>query len=133
MRRSLLIALVAFGCGPDCDELRIERGSELVASFCVTHAVTESERRQGLAGSSGLAPSDALVIEFPLEGDACITNAPVTFAIDIAFAGDDGVVRRIDRSIAAGDATSRCEPATRRVLEARGGALDAVSVGDLLR
>lgn len=104
-----------------------------LVSVCAQVARTEAERTQGLSGRSRLAASEGLLLEFPVEGEACIVNGPVTFGIDVVFANDRGDVVALERAVAAGDATPRCHPGVRRVLEIAEGVADSVAVGDTLR
>ncbi len=133
MLGAAVLVLSASACGPACDEVRIERGGTPVTSFCVTRARTEPELREGLAGREGLSAGEALWMELPIEGEVCITNAPVRFGIDVAFADDAGVITRIERAWPAGDPDARCVLGTRRVLETRAGDLEAVAIGDTIR
>jgi uncharacterized membrane protein (UPF0127 family) len=125
-------------CGDGCpDEVRV-RGAhgESRIACCVERARTEDERRRGLSGRRSLGSRHGLpaglLLEFPLEGEACITNAPVSFAIDVVFAARDGTIVRVDRDVAPGDPTARCAGRTYSVLEAEAGVLEAVEVGDVL-
>lgn len=124
-------ALVLAGCGCG-DEARVHApGGAERASFCVTHARTEMERRTGLGDRASLPPGEGLLIELPVDGDVCIDNLPVVFPIDAAFADTSGTIVRVDRAIAAGDATLRCASAL-RILEVAAGGLEGVDVGDTL-
>ncbi len=120
------------GCAP-CAPLEIERAGRVLTSFCVERAVTEIERREGLTNHPPLEPSEGLLIVFPVTGEACITNAPVLFPIDIAFIDEEGVITRLDRSVPAGDAELRCATTVASVLETSAGSLGAVDLGDWAR
>jgi len=122
---------VADGCGVT---LRVERASDssVVLEVCVRRAVSEAERIEGLGSTPSLPPTRGLLLEYPLEGEACIQNGPVSFAIDEVFASDSGEVVAVERVVAAGDSTPRCHTGVRRVLEVSEGVAGTVAVGDRL-
>ncbi|MBK6575122.1 MAG: DUF192 domain-containing protein [Sandaracinaceae bacterium] len=95
-------------------------------------ARTADARREGLAGRDGLDEGRGLLLVFPTEGEVCIENTPVGFAIDAIFANAAGRVIAIERDIPAGDATSRCHQPVAQVLELAGGVALSVQVGDVL-
>lgn len=127
------LSLSIAGCGRSCATLRLVRGEVELVSLCAFETHSEAELRAGLAGIAPLAPDEALVLVYPLETDACITNAPVSYAIDAAFVDASGEVVAIERAIAAGDATDRCHARTARVVETRADVLADVLEGDALR
>lgn len=136
---TLATALVwAPACDDDCPDLVTvrDRDGGLRAELCVERARSEDERRRGLAGRAGLGARAGLpaglLIAFPLEGEVCITNAPVSFALDVAFAARDGALVRVDRGVPPGDPTLRCAAPVQSVLETEAGVLDAVDVGHVL-
>jgi uncharacterized membrane protein (UPF0127 family) len=98
----------------------------------VDFARTAEARREGLAARDGLDDGRGLLLVFPTEGEVCIENAPVGFAIDALFADAAGQVIAIERGIPAGDATSRCHQPVAQVLELAGGVALSVQVGDVL-
>lgn len=98
----------------------------------VDFARTAEARREGLAARNGLDDGRGLLLVFPTEGEVCIENAPVGFAIDALFADAAGQVIAIERGIPAGDATSRCHQPVAQVLELAGGVALSVQVGDVL-
>lgn len=100
---------------------------------CASIAATDAAREQGLAGLSGLSEGDGLLIVFPVEGEACITNAPVGFAIDAVFTSDSGEVVAVERGVPAEDEAARCADPVRRVLEVAEGVASEVEVGHQLR
>ncbi len=93
----------------------------------VDFARTAEARREGLAARNGLDDGRGLLLVFPTEGEVCIENAPVGFAIDALFADAAGQVIAIERGIPAGDTTSRCHQPVAQVLEFAGGV--ALSAG----
>jgi len=136
---SLTLALAA--CSSPGDEsacgtrVRVERAGDAAAvlDVCAKLAVTEAERTEGLAKAPSLSESRGLLLVFPVEGEVCIQNGPVSFSIDEVFASDAGDVVAVERQVGAGDATARCHAGVRRVLEVNAGIADSVSVGDRLR
>jgi uncharacterized membrane protein (UPF0127 family) len=120
-----------------CEATRVRIASasdgKPVLDVCAGLAVSEEERVQGLTGKPPLALDQGLLLEFPLEGDACIQNGSVSFAIDVVYASDSGEVVAVEHAVAAGDATLRCHSNVKRVLEVDAGVADAVEVGDTLK
>jgi uncharacterized membrane protein (UPF0127 family) len=98
----------------------------------VDFARTAEARREGLAARAGLDDGRGLLLVFPTEGEVCIENAVVGFAIDALFADAAGQVIAIERGIPARDATSRCHQPVAQVLELAGGVALSVQVGDVL-
>jgi uncharacterized membrane protein (UPF0127 family) len=138
---SIAVGLVVAGCASSdpaesCGvTVRVERASDSTAvlDVCARRAVTEAERIEGLGSTSSLPPSRGLLLEFPVEGEACIQNGPVAFAIDEVFASDAGAIVAVELGVDAGDSTPRCHTGVRRVLEVNAGVASTVSVGDGLR
>ncbi len=95
-------------------------------------ARTAAARREGLAARDGLDDGRGLLLVFPTEGEVCIENTPVGFAIDALFANAAGQIVAIERGIPAGDTTSRCHQPVAQVLELAGGVALSVQVGDVL-
>jgi uncharacterized membrane protein (UPF0127 family) len=124
------LALSIAGCGRSCVTLRLVRDDVELVSLCAFETRTEAELRAGLATIAPLAPDEALVLVYPLETDACINNAPVSYAIDAAFVDASGVVVAIERAIPAGDASDRCHARTARVVETRAEVLATIVSGD---
>lgn len=56
-------------------------------------------------------------LEFPMVTEACITNGPVSFDIDVAYLSPDGTVRSVERRFPAGDRTPRCHDGAQHVIE----------------
>ena len=121
--------MVLSACGT-CEPLAFTRGEATLIELCAERAETEAERRAGLAGAAPLAEDRALQLVFPVTGEVCLTNAPVSFAIDAAFVAEDGTIVRLERDVAAGDGTPRCEPAVRSMVETTAGVLSVVAAGD---
>ncbi|MCS6798074.1 MAG: DUF192 domain-containing protein [Myxococcota bacterium] len=128
---SWAVALAA-ACGADCPEIAriLDEGGVSRVQLCIERAESELDRMRGLAGRNGLGLRDglprALLLVFPLEGEACISNGSVSFAIDALFARDDGRIVRIEHAIAASDRTVRCGVPVRYVLETEAGVLGGV-------
>ena len=106
------------------DELRLRMHVDL--------ARTADERRVGLVGRAGLSPDEGLLLEFPVEGEVCIQNAFVTFAIDVVFVDADSRVVAVEAGVPAGDTRARCHAPVNSVLELADGAALSVQVGDVL-
>ncbi|MFW6086283.1 MAG: DUF192 domain-containing protein [Myxococcota bacterium] len=128
------MAFCALGCGEDAARrVRVESpAGELRLEVFVDEARTAEERMQGLAGRDGLDPGEGLLLIFPAEGEVCIVNEAVPFAIDALFIDGAGTVGAVERHIPAGDSTARCHGATLEVLEVAAGVADPVRVGDQL-
>lgn len=122
--------LVACSASAPCRlDLRDAEG-RLRASFAVEVAATAAARRQGLSGRA-LSPGEGLLIALPAEIEVCIDNGAVDYPIDAAFVRMTGEVAALERNLPAGDATPRCHPATRWILETRAHALAELQVGDI--
>lgn len=140
MRTACALLILAFGtaltgCGPEgaCEaDVRIASAgsTEVVLRACAAVARTEAERIQGLSGSAPLAPDEALILEAPVADNFCITNEPVTFAIDAVYVAEDGTVTAVEREIPAGENGYRCHDDVRRVIELLGGVAAPVEPGD---
>lgn len=124
------VAASACGGGSEARVLAPDGSARLAVR--VEIARTEVERRTGLSDRDALAVGEGLVIEFPLEGEACITNAPVVFPIDVVFADETGAVVAVERALAAGDPGSYCYTPVRRALEVSAGVAAEVAIGDAL-
>jgi uncharacterized membrane protein (UPF0127 family) len=131
VRAPLLLALGLAACAPCADgQLRITLDGAL--DVCADVAATEAERREGLAGRPPLEEDEGLWLAFSVEGEVCIVNGDVGYAIDAVYADSANVVQAVAPNIPAGDATARCERATRNVLEVRAGEASGVQPGDIL-
>lgn len=134
----LLVVSGAVGCGNDAGSgervaVRVvgSDGTEHL-SVDATLAESEAERREGLARFDTLDDDRGLLIVLPVEGEVCITNGGVGFAIDAVFAAEDGTVVAVERNIPMGDVTLRCHMSTRRILEVAAGVAGSVDAGDQL-
>lgn len=131
-----IFLLVAAGCGgegSDVVEVQVaapDGATRLLVAVDV--ASDDSARRAGLSGYASLPPGQGLLIVLPIEGETCISNREVGFAIDAVFADDVGEVVAVESDIAAHDATLRCHAAVRRILEVGAGEAAEVRVGDRL-
>lgn len=133
MRAALaLLALSVAGCGPDPARVLIARGDVRLWEGEVEVARSEADRRRGLADHAGLGPGQGLVLEAPVEDELCVTNAPVSFAIDAAFADGEGSIVAVERAVPAGDGSPRCHRRARWILETAAGELEPVREGDTL-
>lgn len=95
-------------------------------------AQDEEARRTGLKGHEPLPPGRGLLIVLPVEGEVCITNEQVSFAIDAIFASGDGFVVATETDIPAGQTTLLCHSNVRHILEVAAGQAAGVTVGDRL-
>lgn len=136
LRLAVLLLVAACGNDSESDETVAVRvtGSDGAEHLAVEAAVAESEaaRREGLAGYDELDDDRGLLIVLPVEGEVCITNSGVGFAIDAVFAADDGTVVAVERNVPMGDVTLRCHVSTRRILEVAAGVASSVDAGDQL-
>ena len=134
--RLLALALFAIGLGCAASVSLVARVEGPTGEFRlevrVEEALTEEERVLGLSEHESLAPGTGLLLRFPVEDELCIQNADVRFPIDAVFIDAGGVVRAIELHIAAGDASLRCHPETRDILEVGAGVASEVEVGDAL-
>ncbi len=124
------VALAGCACGGVTARVLSPEGSARL-EVCATEARTPEERVRGLSKRTSLPSDEGLVIEFPAEGQACITNEPVPFPIDTVFASADGTVVAVEH-FAANEAPARCHDTTLDVLEVRAGVAASVAVGDHL-
>jgi len=122
------LTLVLGGCACSSGvEVRIEdRG----LAFCATVAETAADRMRGLRGAASLEAGEGLLLAFPIEGEVCIVNDGVSFPLDVVYVDTAGLVVAVERDVAAGDATPRCHPRVRSVLEVSAGAAASVVLGD---
>lgn len=134
----LLVMTAVAGCGNDAasDERVAVRvassdGTEHLSVDAIV-AESEAERREGLTRYDELEDDHGLLIVLPVEGEVCITNSGVGFAIDAVFAADDGTVVAVERNVPMGDVTLRCHMSTRRILEVAAGVAGSVDAGDQL-
>lgn len=95
-------------------------------------ARTAAARREGLAGRDDLDAGSGLLLVFPTEGEVCIANTHVGFAIDALFANAAGRIVAIERGIPAGDSAVRCHTPVTHVLEVAEGVALSVQAHDVL-
>lgn len=134
MRRVVVVLSLALfgGCAGDA-LARIEspEGEQRLEVAIAHEARSAEERMRGLRGRS-IADDEGLLIVFPSEGEVCIVNEGVDYAIDVVYANAEGTVISVQRDVPAGDATPRCRMPTSRVLEVRAGVAASVVSGDRL-
>lgn len=95
---------------------------------------TPDERARGLVGHAPLGPDEAMLLDYPVVDQACITNAEVDFPITAIFVAASGDIVGVE-PLAAHDARIPCHDGVLRVLEtdAQGAALAAGAARVLLR
>ena len=95
----LLVALSACGdTGPAPVVVFLEDADgNVVLEVSAQVADTEAARAEGLRGYDTLPADEGLLLAFPSEGEVCITNAGVDFAIDVVYASTDGTVVAMER------------------------------------
>lgn len=135
--RASVAASVALAFAAGCADGAVARvlspdGDTRLEVCLAGEARTADERMAGLRDRPPLSGDEGLLIVFPLEGEVCLVNDGVGYAIDAVYADDGGTVVAVEHDIPAGDATARCHDATRRVLEVRGGVAAEAAVGDRL-
>ena len=108
----------------EAGEVRLEVMAEL--------ATTAAQRATGLGGHERLASDEGMLLVFPGETRACVTNGPVRFAIDVVYLSSDRRVVAVERMLAPGDPQVYCHGSTELVLEVAGSIASDVQVGDLL-
>ncbi len=122
-RAAFALPLVVAACGGDGagDGARVELeradGSVLRAFTDVARAATPEDRARGLVGRGPLTRDAAMVLDYPVVDEACITNAEVDFPITAVFVTTDGAVRGVE-SLAAHDARVPCHEGVITVVEA---------------
>lgn len=109
------------GSGAQHARLLDEQG-QVQLELDIRIAESELERREGLRLHGPLSEDQALLLRFPKEGEACITNRGVPFPIDLVYLGADRRVTATERAIPANASGPYCHPA-QLVLELRGGTL----------
>jgi uncharacterized membrane protein (UPF0127 family) len=116
LRRIALAAAMLAACGGGEVDLVGPDGAVVHAYTNVEYATTPDTRAQGLVGHAALGPSDAMVLEYPVVDQACITNAQVDFAITAIFVDGSGKIVGVD-SLAAHDANIPCHDGVLDVVE----------------
>jgi uncharacterized membrane protein (UPF0127 family) len=107
--------LGACAAGPEVD-LVGDGGAVVHAYTDVAFADTPEARAQGLVGHAPLGPDQAMMLDYPVVDQACITNASVDFPITAVFVDDAGGIVAVE-SLAAHDARIPCHDGVFRVLE----------------
>lgn len=137
-RRALaVIACAGLSLLPACDPCEGARIRALGSDFephleaCAEVAVTEEDRRRGLAGRPELADGEGLWLEFPVVGEVCITGEGMLFALDVVMVDGAGRVAEIG-ALEEDDPSSICVPEIRSVLEVPAGAAASVRRGDMV-
>ncbi len=72
-----------------CQSATVTIGSE---QYCAAIATTEQERINGLTALPPLTEGEALWLDYPVEGEACIDPTPQGYDIDVIFISEAGVV-----------------------------------------
>lgn len=119
------------GCAP-CDGARVRIAGDDGAALlevCAEVATSEQERRAGLAGRAGLDEGAGLWMEFPIEGEVCVTGAGMRFPIDVVMVGASLAVARVG-ALGIQDEGALCAPGIQYVLEVGAGEAAGVSAGD---
>lgn len=132
IRLALLVPLALTGCASSPDRVRIESafGDTTLDVALVGQARTAIERAEGLRAYAPLGDDDGLLIRFPIEGEVCITNAEVDYAIDLVFFVLEAERYRVNAiaSMEANQVEAICLMAS-DVLEVRAGVADQVAPG----
>ncbi len=111
----MVVAVLAACSGAEVD--LVGPDSAVVHAYTnVEYATTPDARAQGLIGHAALGPNDAMVLEYPVVDQACITNAPVDFAITAIFVDGSGKIVGVD-SLAAHDTNVPCHDGVLDVVE----------------
>ena len=129
-RGALLVAVVVFAMACETNSAHpptvsiLSSGTPLVDVPVIT-ATTAAERMAGLGAYPNLPLTVGLVLVFPVEGQVCLTNEPVSYAIDAILANELGeeVGRRCGWP--AGSPDVQCWNDVKYVLEMHGGMLCA--------
>jgi uncharacterized membrane protein (UPF0127 family) len=130
---ALAAACAIAGCGDAPLRVRVEAPDGGVAlEVRAGEAITAAERRAGLTAVPPLEIDEGLLLEFPIEGEVCLVNEGVPYAIDAVYVDSSARVVALERAIPADDPTFRCHLATRTVLEVVAGAAAEVALGDTM-
>lgn len=131
---ALAIALAALGCDAGDRWLSVVQADSGTERLRVRYevAATAQARREGLQTRPPLGSDEGLLLEFPIEGEACIHNSAVAYAIDVVFVGADDAVVRDVVTMQAFEAPAACVDDVKRVLELRAGVGAGVVRGDRL-
>lgn len=123
-----LLGLLSSCASDPPESLRLARadGTTLRVFDDVSHARESDTRARGLSGAPALADDQAMVLDFPVVDEACITNRDVAFGIVAIYAGPAGEVLAVE-SFSAHDARIVCHDGVLTVVELGGGAASAAS------
>lgn len=126
MTKLALALVVLCGCASPEVDLATSNGAVVHAYTAVAFAATPDARARGLVGHAPLAPDEAMMLDYPVVDQACITNAEVDFPITAIFVDASGGIVGVE-PLAAHDARIPCHDGVLRVLEtdANGAALAA--------
>jgi uncharacterized membrane protein (UPF0127 family) len=128
--RVVLVLVALVSCSSDDSVYAIENSDRaVVLSVVYDVAATASARSHGLRGRSELSKSQGLLLQWPEEVEACITNSGVAFPIDVVFLDESECVVGIE-SFGSGDGAVICYQAVASVLEVSLGVAVAVMAGD---
>jgi uncharacterized membrane protein (UPF0127 family) len=118
--------------GGDTSQVRVEHDGALVGEVTVELARGDLARRRGLGARPCLQPGWGMLFVHPDEQELEYTVEEMRFAVDLAFADEDGVIVEVRSGLAPGSSEliSSNVPA-KFALEVRAGAL-GVRVGDRL-
>jgi uncharacterized membrane protein (UPF0127 family) len=103
-------------------------------TFDAEHAATELERRRGLSFRPCMQPEWAMLFVYP-QGSTQVSHQTLDmqYDIDIAFVGEDGVVRAVYHDLKAGRVSQvGVGERVAYVVEAAAGDLGPVSRGDVV-
>jgi uncharacterized membrane protein (UPF0127 family) len=130
-----LVALALLLCACGGPEVDLADGGSVVHAYTnVAFAETPEARAHGLVGHAPLGAGDAMMLDFPVVDQACITNAAVDFPISAIYIDSNGGIVGVE-SLAAHDERIPCHDGVLRVLEtnASGAALAASATEVVVR
>ena len=133
MRLAALALLALCACGGPEVELA-DAGAVVHAYTSVSFADTPEARAHGLVGHAPLDADEAMMLDYPVVDQACITNADVDFPISVIYIDSSGGIVAIE-SLAAHDTRIPCHDGVLRVLEtdATGASLAASATEVIVR
>ena len=112
-----LVAFAVILCGCASPQVDLTAGGATVHAYTnVSFAETPDARAQGLIGRAPLGPDEAMMLDYPVVDQACITNAEVDFPISAIYIDASGGIVAVE-SLAARDARIPCHDGVLRVLE----------------
>ena len=113
---AVAFAVILAGCASPEVDLASSDGAVVHAYTTVTFADTPDARAQGLVGHAPLGPNEAMLLDYPVVDQACITNADVDFPISAIFVDESGGIVGVE-SLSAHDTRIPCHDGVLRVLE----------------